>query len=237
LEQASAATEEYLRLLRRIEEAELDANISLKLTQLGLNLNPDLAKKHLLRIVEEAAKRRNFVRIDMEGSAYTQKTLDIFYEIFSSHREVGPVIQAYLRRSFSDIARLNQLGVRVRLCKGAYQEPAQLAFQDKDEVHKNYDLLARELLEHGNYPALATHDEERIQAAIRFAREKGIGPDRFEFQMLYGLRRKRWTQLRNEGYAVRIYVPYGTHWFPYFVRRLRERKENWMFVLRNLVES
>lgn len=235
--QADQAAEEYVRLLGLIAESRLDCNVSLKLTQFGLNLDAGLARRNLLRVVEEAARLGNFVRIDMEGSAYTQRTLDLFEEVFARHKNVGVVIQAYLKRSAADIRRLNSLGARVRLCKGAYKEPPEVAFQDKAQVHENYDLLARELLTGGNYPALATHDEDRIQAALTFAAERGIGKDRFEFQMLYGLRPRRWDGLRAEGCNVRVYVPYGTHWLPYFVRRLRERKENWMFVLRSLIRG
>ncbi|MFH1723932.1 MAG: proline dehydrogenase family protein [Elusimicrobiota bacterium] len=235
--QADAAAGEYVQLLRRIAEAGLDCNVSLKLTQFGLNLDAGLARRNLLRVVEEAHARRNFVRIDMEGSAYTQRTLDLFHDVFEAHNNVGVVIQAALKRSRADVARMNRAGARVRLCKGAYREPAEVAFQEKEEVNESFDRLAAELLENGNYPGLATHDEDRIRAAIRFSRKKGIPPDRFEFQMLYGLRPKWWGELAASGFVVRVYVPYGTHWLPYFMRRLRERKENWMFVLKNLARG
>ncbi len=236
-QKAADGTMEYVRLINGIAKAGLKCHVSIKLTQFGLNLDPALAKSNIQRVLEAADKHGNFVRLDMEGSDYTQKTLDLFYEVFEHHRNVGAVIQAYLLRSKGDIERLNLAGARVRLCKGAYKEPARIAFQRKEKVNANFDLLTRELLDKGDYPAIATHDEERIQAAIDFAQEKGIPKEKFEFQMLYGLRPKRWDELAADGYNVRVYVPYGTHWAPYFVRRIRERKENWLFVLKNLVSG
>lgn len=237
-EQASAAAAEYLRLLEGIHGAGIkDCNVSLKLTQLGLNLDSNLAKENLVRVLKKASEFGNFVRLDMEGSQYTQSTLDLFYDVFREHKNVGAVIQAYLKRSRQDVARLNEIGARVRLCKGAYREPADIAIQAKTEVNDNFDALTQELLEKGNYPGIATHDEERVDAALRFAAEKGIGKEKFEFQMLYGLRPKRWDELHGQGCKMRVYVPYGTHWFPYFVRRIRERKENWLFVIKNLVKG
>ena len=234
-DQAQEAADEIVGLLRLIKEEGLDANVSLKLTQLGLHLDPKKAKERLLRIVGEAGNLQNFVRVDMEGSGYTQRTLDLFFDVFQSHRNTGIVIQAYLKRSRADIAALCRAGARVRLCKGAYAEPPSVAFETREEVHRSFDQLARDLLDSGGLHALATHDEDRIQEALRYAQSKGIGRDRFEFQMLYGLRPGRWATLREQGCSVRVYVPYGTHWFPYFSRRLRERKENWMFLLRNLL--
>lgn len=235
-EQASAAAAEYVRLLEGIHQAGFeDCNVSLKLTQLGLNLDPSLAKENLVRVLKKAAEFDNFVRLDMEGSPYTQSTLDIFYDVFREHKNVGAVIQACLKRSRGDIEELIRLGARVRLCKGAYREPPDIAIQAKGEVNDNFDRLTRELLEKGSSPGIATHDEERIGAALQFAEEQGIGKETFEFQMLYGLRSKRWDALRDLGCNMRIYVPYGTHWLPYFVRRIRERKENWLFVIKNLV--
>ena len=233
-EHAEGAVQEVLGLLRLIAEHKVNANVSIKLTQLGLSLDMELARKNLKTILDEAARLGNFVRVDMEGSAYTQKTLDLFNEAFAKSKNTGIVIQASLLRSRADIEALNKAGARVRLCKGAYKEPPSVAHQVKEEVNANFDALARLMLDSGIYHALATHDDERIEAAIRYAKEKGIGKDRFEFQMLYGLHTKRWPELVAEGYTVRIYVPYGTHWFPYFYRRIRERKENLMFVLRNL---
>ncbi|MBI4051145.1 MAG: proline dehydrogenase family protein [Elusimicrobia bacterium] len=235
--QAKAATQEYFLLLRKIAEAEADSNISVKLTQLGLRFDESLCEQNLVRILEEASKLNNFVRIDMEGSFYTQKTLDIFRRIFTQYSNVGVVIQSYLRRSQKDVRELNRIRARIRLCKGAYRESAEAAFQLREEANHNYDVLMQLLLAHGNYPALATHDDARIQAAKDFAKEHEIAPDQFEFQMLYGLRQKLWPKLVKEGYRLRIYVPYGTHWLSYFYRRLTERKENWMFVLRSLVRG
>ena len=234
-QKAEDGTDEYVKLLQRISNAGLDCNVSVKLTQFGLNLDPALAKSNLIKVVDAAAKYDNFVRIDMEGSSYTQSTLDLFQDVFSQHKNVGIVVQAYLLRTRGDVETLNALGARVRLCKGAYKEPAQIAFQRKDKVNGNFDSLAKLLLEHGTYPAVATHDEDRIQSVIAYAQEKAIDKSKFEFQMLYGLRIKKWEELAASGYNMRVYVPYGTHWAPYFVRRIRERKENWLFVLKNLV--
>lgn len=236
-DQAVEAAAEILRLLRLIKDQGLDANVSLKLTQLGLHLDPKKAREHLLRIVGEAGDLQNFVRVDMEGSGYTQRTLDLFFDVFQTHRNTGIVIQACLKRSRTDIAALCRAGARVRLCKGAYKEPPSVAFETPDEVRRSFDQLARDLLDSGGLHALATHDEDRIQEALRYADSKGIARGGFEIQMLYGLRPARWTSLREEGCTVRVYVPYGTHWLPYFSRRLRERKENWMFVLRSLLGS
>lgn len=236
-QKAVDGTMEYVSLLNGIAKAKLDCNVSVKLTQFGLNLDPALARSNLLRVLDVADKHNNFVRVDMEGSAYTQKTLDLFNSLFQEHKHIGIVLQAYLMRSKGDVEALNKSGARVRLCKGAYKEPAQIAFQRKEKVNDNFDLLARMLVEHGNYAAIATHDDERIKAVQAFAEEKGISKDKFEFQMLYGLRKKRWDELAAQGYNVRIYVPYGTHWAPYFIRRIRERKENWLFVLKNLVKG
>ncbi len=234
---AAEGTKEYLGLIKAIRSAGVDCNISVKLTQFGLNLDPELAKSNLLRVLDAAAESDNFVRVDMEGSAYTQRTLDMVEEVFRSRKNVGAVIQAYLLRSKGDIEGLNKAGTRVRLCKGAYKEPARIAFQKKEKVNNSFDQLAGLLMEGGAYPAIATHDEDRIQAAMAYAAEKGIGKDKFEFQMLYGLRPRRWEEIVSEGYNMRVYVPYGTHWAPYFVRRIRERKENWLFVLKNLVSG
>ena len=232
--QAAAAADEYTALLAAIHGAGVDANVSLKLTQFGLNLGPAVAKKHLGRVLEQAKRVKSFVRVDMEGSAWTQATLDLVVDAHRSYGNVGTVLQAMLRRTLKDVASLNKAGVRVRLCKGAYKEPSDVAFPRKEEVNAAYDAAARELLEHGDFPGLATHDDGRINAAIAHAKAKGVKADRFEFQMLYGLRAKRWTELHSAGYGMRVYVPYGTHWLPYFSRRLRERKENVFFIVRNM---
>lgn len=232
---ALAAAEENLLMLRRIAETGVDANISLKLTQLGLAFDEGLAKDSLLRIVEEAERLKNFVRIDMEGSQWTQKTLDLFYSIHDRHPGVGIVLQASLRRTEQDVRDAVARKARVRLCKGAYKEPASVAFPDKKDVDANYDKCAA-LLAGAPIPAIATHDDARIEAALKAFDAAGLVKSDYELQMLYGIRGRRARELRAKGHTVRIYVPYGTHWFPYFYRRVRERKENLMFVARNLFE-
>jgi proline dehydrogenase len=234
-EAAEKARDDYVGLLRGIADAGVDSNISIKLTMLGLDIEPALARDHLVSILETARDTDNWVRIDMEGSGYTQLTLELFYEVWGSFKNVGVVIQSMLRRSDADVDRLIAEGARVRLVKGAYKEPAPLAYQDKREVNAAFDRMAERLLERGHRPALATHDDERIEHAIEHARKRGIGPDRFEFQMLYGVRRETQEELVRRGHCMRVYVPYGDQWFPYFYRRLRERKENVTFVLRNVV--
>ena len=233
--QALAAADENLLMLRRIADAGVDSNISLKLTQLGLSFDESLARESLIKIAEEAARLDNFVRIDMEGSAWTQKTLDLFYSLHVKHPNLGIVLQAYLRRTEQDCRDAAARGARVRLCKGAYKEPADIAFPSKDEVNANYDTCAA-LLAKAPIPAIATHDDARIAAALAAFDAAGLVKTDYELQMLYGLRAKRWRELREKGHVVRIYVPYGTHWFPYFYRRIRERKENLLFVVRNLFE-
>ncbi|HXT01726.1 MAG TPA: proline dehydrogenase family protein [Elusimicrobiota bacterium] len=234
-EHALAARDENLVMLKRIAAAGVDANISLKLTQLGMGFDDGLARESLIQIVEEAAKRSNFVRIDMESSAYTQKTLDIFYGLHDKYPNVGIVLQAYLRRTEQDCRDAVARKVRVRLCKGAYKEAADVAFPSKEEVNANYDKCAA-ILAKAPIPAIATHDDARIEAALEAFDAAGLVKTDYELQMLYGLRAKRWRELREAGQTVRIYVPYGTHWFPYFYRRIRERKENLLFVARNFFE-
>ncbi len=232
---ARRSCEEYIALLQKIAESKADSNVSLKLSQLGFGFNEKLTRELLEKILDEAARHDNFVRIDMEGSALTQRTLDLFKDVFLKHKNMGIVIQAYLRRSEKDIQELVSLGARVRLCKGAYQEPDSVAFPDKKDVNSSYDHLAEALLK-APLPAFATHDDERIAAAVAAANRAGLPKDRYEIQMLYGLRAKRWEDLRSKGHSVRVYIPYGTHWFPYFYRRLRERKENLLFVLKNFFD-
>ncbi len=234
-EQAQAARDEYIRMLGRIAAEKLDCNVSLKLTQFGLGLDAQFCKENLFQVLDEAKKHGTFVRIDMEGTAYTDRTLDQLRQAKAYYPNVGIVIQAMLRRSEADINRLVSDGVCVRLCKGAYKEPAALAFPDKKEVNANYDKLAALLLK-GNNPAIATHDDDRIAAAVAAADKAGLDKDKYEIQMLYGLRARRWSELVAQGHVVRIYTPYGTHWFPYFYRRIRERKENLLFVLRNFFD-
>jgi proline dehydrogenase len=232
---ATKAREDYVALLRGIAEAGVDSNISIKLTMLGLDIERGIARDHLVAILDAAKETDNWVRIDMEGSPCTQATLDLFFEVFESYPNVGIVIQSMLRRSDQDIDRLIVAGARVRLVKGAYKEPEAIAFQDKLEVNAAFDRMAERLLDRGEYPAIATHDDERIEHAIAYATERGIGRHRFEVQMLYGVRRETQEAMVRRGFNMRVYVPYGEQWFPYFYRRLRERKENVSFVLRNLM--
>ncbi len=232
---ALAARDENLLMLRRLGESGVDANISLKLTQLGMGFDDELAKASLLTIVAEAERLGSFVRIDMEGSKFTQKTLDIFYSIHDAHPGVGIVLQAMLRRTEADCRDAVARKVRVRLCKGAYKEPASVAFPDKKDVDANYDKCAA-ILAKAPLPAMATHDDKRVEAALKAFDSAGLVKSEYELQMLYGIRAKRAKELRAKGHSVRIYVPYGTHWFPYFYRRIRERKENLLFVARNFFE-
>lgn len=234
---AVQAVESYLDLLDRVHEYGLRANISLKLSHLGQKIDRAFCVDHISRILERAAARDTFIRLDMEGSDCTQSTLDIFFELHKDFKNVGVVIQAMLRRSPDDIAALNEVQARVRLCKGAYKEPPSIALQRMRDIREAYLGMMRLLLSHGNYPAIATHDDRLIEATKRYAQEQRISPDRFEFQMLYGLRPKRQVELRRQGYRMRVYVPFGEAWFPYFYRRLRERKENVWFVLRHLVRG
>ncbi len=234
-EQALAAAQENLAMLRRIADTGVDCNVSLKLTQIGLAIDPALARENLTRIVEEAARLKNFVRVDMEGSAWTQKTLDLFYAVHDRYPNMGVVLQAYLRRTEADCRDAVARKVRIRLCKGAYKEPADVAFPSKQDVNANYDKCAA-ILAGAPLPAFATHDDARIEAALKSCYAAGLVKSDYELQMLYGLRPKRWRELARKGHTVRIYVPYGTHWFPYFYRRIRERKENLLFVARNMFE-
>jgi proline dehydrogenase len=229
--EAGAAATQYIAILHGIERAGARCNASLKLTQMGLDVDRALCKRNVERIVEQAAQFDNFIRIDMEGSDYTQITLDIFKAIFAARKNVGVVIQAYLYRSEADIRELNASGARVRLCKGAYSEPSTVAFPDKADTDANYVKLMQLLLSEGNYPGIATHDERMIEATRAYATRQGIASDRFEFQMLYGIRRDLQEQLVRDGFRLRVYVPYGEEWYPYMVRRMAERPANLLFVL------
>jgi proline dehydrogenase len=233
---AEVATNSYLETLGWIHENQLKSNVSLKLTQMGLDISRYLCRSNLERVCEAAAAHENFVRIDMEGSAYTEKTLDLFHDLFRTHKNLGVVIQASLHRSPNDIERLISVGARVRLCKGAYKEPPNLAIQQMPKIRETFKRLAVELLLRGNYPAIATHDDLLISWTKEFAHRQGIRKDQFEFQMLYGVRTETQRRLAAEGYPMRVYVPYGTHWLPYFYRRLSERRENVYFILRNLLK-
>jgi proline dehydrogenase len=231
---ADAAVQTYLGTLDSIQREGLSANVSLKLTQMGLDISTDYCLQNVARICERAAAGDNFVRIDMEGSAYTERTLALFYELFQRHQNVGIVIQAYLRRSEQDICKLIELGARVRLCKGAYKEPPHLAVQTMAAVRQNFMTLGSLLLGRGPHAAIATHDDALISWTKNYVVQDQIPKDRFEFQMLYGVRSETQRQLAAEGYPMRVYVPFGTYWLPYFYRRMRERKENVAFVLKNL---
>jgi proline dehydrogenase len=238
--EAHSAAEIYHQLLDLIDANKVKANISVKLTQMGLELSPELAEDIAESLSAHAESRGNFVRIDMEDSSLTQVTLDIVRRLHARHDlrdAIGIVIQSYLYRSQSDIEQLVVDGIRVRLCKGAYKEPPEVAFPAKTDVDKNYIRLSRILLESPIYHGLATHDEAMITAIKAFAKERGIDPSRFEFQMLYGVRRDLQRSLVREGYNVRVYVPFGREWYPYFMRRLAERPANVLFLARNFFRS
>jgi proline dehydrogenase len=230
---------EYQRILAAIDQSGIKSNISIKLTQFGLQIDQNLAYRNVRTVVADAARRKNFVRIDMEGSDVTQKTLDLFLRVRGEFGldDVGIVLQSYLRRSYEDARFLLKVPARIRICKGAYNEPAEVAFPTKREVDENYLRIVQLLLRSGIYHGIATHDPRMIDSTIDFARREGIRKEQFEFQMLYGVRRDLQRQLARDGYNVRIYVPYGKHWYPYFMRRLAERPANVWFVLRNLLKG
>ncbi len=235
-EEARAARDTYLQLLDRIHAVKANANVSVKLTQMGLDIDEALCVENLRAILQLARQHGSFVRIDMEGSAYTQKTLDLFTRtVFPEFGQTtGVVLQSYLRRTAADVEAMLLLGARVRLCKGAYKEAATIAFPDKRDVDANYLACLERLLERGNYPAIATHDERIITHARAYARGRSLDPSRFEFQMLYGVRRDLQRELQRAGYRVRVYVPFGSHWYPYLMRRLAERPANIGFILGNV---
>jgi proline dehydrogenase len=232
---ARRAAQGYLAIFDRIAQERLDANVSLKLTQLGLDLSEDLCLELLEKIVAHATGQGNFVRIDMEGSAYTQRTVEIAKRVRAKYSGVGTVMQAYLYRTEQDISDLLAAGCRLRLCKGAYKEPPEVAFPKKCDVDANYVKLMKILLPSGIYHGIATHDPAMIDATKDFAREQNIKRDQFEFQMLYGIRTDLQEKLVRDGFRVRVYIPYGVDWFPYFMRRLAERPANVAFFLRNLL--
>jgi len=230
--EAEFAAAEYAESLAEIDAHAAETTISLKLTQLGLDIDVDFCYENLLGVVRRADELGNFVRIDMEDSEHTQTTLDVFYRVFEQYRNVGIVIQSYLYRSEADIARLVELGAAVRLCKGAYNEPASVAFQDKNEVDANYVHLMKMLLDGGAPTAIASHDEKMIDATLEHASRTGIPDEAFEIQMLYGVRRDYQRQLVDNGLNMRIYLPYGSQWYSYFMRRMAERPANLLFVMR-----
>jgi proline dehydrogenase len=230
--EAHAAGEAYVTMLDRIHEQKADTNVSVKLTAMGLDISEDLCVAIMHKILQRARDYQTFVRIDMESSEYTERTLDLFEQrLYPAYREnVGIVLQSYLYRTFADVQRANLIKARVRLCKGAYKEPETVAYPDKKDVDANYVRCMHELMEKGNYPGIATHDETILKEAKRFARENQIAPNRFEFQMLYGVRRDLQDKLVREGYRMRVYVPFGTQWYPYLMRRLAERPANVAFL-------
>ena len=229
---ADETTENYIRLLRGIENEGLDSTISIKLTMMGLDIDRAYCKQNLYKLLEVAREEDQFVRIDMEGSDHTQATIDLFKEALSDFGDhVGIVLQAYLHRTREDVKELARMGADVRLCKGAYNEPEKIAIQDMPQIREAYKEYAKILLQETSYPRIATHDDELINWTKQYTAEQNIGRDRFEFQMLYGLRQETMEEMAVQGFNTRIYVPYGTMWFPYFKRRLMERKENIWFVL------
>ncbi|HPZ06490.1 MAG TPA: proline dehydrogenase family protein [Candidatus Eremiobacteraeota bacterium] len=239
-EEADASADAYLNLLDTIQKERLKAHISIKLTQMGLSIDREFCINNVEKIIKKAREYENFVRIDMEGSLYTQETLNIFYSLREKYDNVGIVIQSYLHRSEEDIMELIKKKGFVRLCKGAYEEPSSIAFKNKKDVEDNYLKLTRLLLDskilnEGYYPAIATHDVKMIIGVKKYVREQNIEPNKFEFQMLYGVRRDLQKILRDEGYNVRLYVPYGREWYAYYLRRLGERTDNVTFLLRNLM--
>ena len=238
-EEARQSAKLYHELLDQIAARKLDANVSMKLTHMGLDVDERLARDITSGLVEHAARTGSFVRVDMEGSPYTQRTLDFVHELHARNGHqghVGAVIQSYLKRSESDVEKLLGERIRIRLCKGAYKEPAEIAFQEKSEVDDNYIKLMKILLKSGVYHGIATHDPKMIEATLEFATKENVPPEAFEFQMLYGIRRDLQQQLRKQGWGMRVYIPFGTEWYPYFMRRLAERPANALFVLKNLFQ-
>jgi proline dehydrogenase len=237
--EGEAEVREYLRILERIDETGINSNVSIKLTQFGLALDPELAYRNARKVVEDAARRGNFVRVDMEASTVTQATIDIFKRLRAEFElnDVGIVLQSYLRRTYDDAQEMLKLPARIRICKGAYKEPPEVAFPDKKDVDDNYVRVMQLLLSSGTYHGIATHDPKMIDATIDYAQKQGIGKEAFEFQMLYGIRRDLQRQLAKDGYNMRVYVPYGKHWYPYFMRRLAERPANIWFVLKNFFKG
>jgi proline dehydrogenase len=239
-EEARVSSRLYHQLLDEIAAQGLNANISVKLTHMGLDVDEALAREQVAGLVTKAAQMtpRNFVRVDMEGSAYTQRTLDFVHELHRAPGNqgcVGAVIQSYLRRSREDVEKLLADGIRIRLCKGAYKEPPEAAFQRKSEVDASYIKLMKVLLKSGIYHGLATHDEKLIREATAFAIRENIPRDAFEFQMLYGIRRDLQRSLAREGWHMRVYIPFGAAWYPYLMRRLAERPANVLFIAKNLL--
>jgi proline dehydrogenase len=239
-EEARHSADIYHRLLDQISQQHLNANVSVKLTQMGMDLGHGLAEEIVSGLVQHAVSTDSFVRVDMEGSEYTQATVDLVRHLHNAPGNaghVGIVIQAYLHRSAQDIADLTREGIRIRLCKGAYKEPPSLAFPEKKDVDANFVALMKVLLKSGIFHGIATHDEAMVSATKQYVREQGIALDSFEFQMLYGIRRDLQRALVREGYRVRVYVPFGAEWYPYFMRRLAERPANVLFLAKNMLKQ
>ncbi|MGQ0562407.1 MAG: proline dehydrogenase family protein [Gemmatimonadota bacterium] len=237
-DEARHAAGVYVEMIERLAAHKIDGNVSLKLTQMGQDIDEAFLRENVGRVIDCARQYDMFVRFDMEASTHTQRTLRFFWHLWGEgYRNIGPVIQSYLRRSKGDLEKLNAGKVRVRLCTGAYNEPESVAFQDKREVDDNYVALMQLLLEHGNYPGIATHDEDMLRATRRFAAQRGIDPSRYEFQMLYGVRRDLQHELVRDGYRMRVYVPFGQAWYPYLMRRLAERPANLFFIVKALVRE
>ncbi len=234
--ETEAEVSEYQDVLARIDESGIDSNVSIKLTQFGLEIDPDLAYRNARRVVTDAVRRGNFVRVDMEGSNVTQSTIDCFKRLRDEFdlNDVGVALQSYLYRTMDDARALLKIPARIRICKGAYHEPPDIAYPNKKDVDDNYVRVMQLLLSSGGYHGIATHDPKMIDATVEFAQRESIGKDAFEFQMLYGIRRDLQEQLARDGYRMRVYVPYGKHWYPYFMRRLAERPANIWFVMKNM---
>lgn len=234
--------EDYKNILKIIREENLDSTISIKLTHLGLLISEDLAYQSVIEIVKYAKETGNRVCIDMENSPFTEKTINIYEKVFKEFKNVGVAIQSYLKRTLSDLERLSSMGAEIRLCKGAYKEPKEIAYQRKKDVDENYKrgliiLFSREKVERGTYPCVATHDEKLINFTYELVKKNNIPPDKFEFQMLYGIRRDLQEKIVRDGFRLRVYVPFGKDWYPYFMRRLGERPANLFFVLKNIFKS
>jgi proline dehydrogenase len=233
---ASAARDAYIDLVQHVsDESSLDANVSIKLSMLGQKIDYGFCFENLTELMNVARERDVFVRLDMEGSDITQSTISMFEQAYRDYPDhLGIVLQAYLHRTKADVERMCDLNARVRICKGAYKEPASIAYQDMPTIRERFAEYARMLISRSRYPGIATHDDSLIESTKAFAEEQNISKDRFEFQMLYGVRTDTQEEIAREGYHMRVYVPYGTEWLPYFSRRLRERKENVWFVLKNM---
>src|ERR687894_664581 len=239
VEETEGEVREYRQILARITETGIDSNVSIKLTQFGLEIDPELAYRNARAVVADAAERGNFVRVDMEQSSVTQATIDIFKRLRAEFdlNTVGIVLQSYLRRTYDDVEEMLKIPARIRICKGAYNEPPEVAFPDKKDTDENYVRVMKRLLSSGIYHGIATHDPKMIEATVEYAQKEGIGKEAFEFQMLYGVRRDLQTQLAKDGYNMRVYVPYGKHWHPYFMRRLAERPANIWFIMKNMFKG